>query len=561
MPFLSTITITSLCTYLSRQLSSLPKNSNLSHIPSKHRSQAVLLAQKALTDYFHSTRSLPFLYAEHIGRNSFYSLYDPISKVEFSLSSFAKSFERFLRYHPINEFEFFFESIGINQKEISGFLPPNKFFFAEDGRILNAAGALSGFGFPWNKLGILYKAEASIFDKDSDDLSRRLCRFKDYGLSNVSVIGICLAFPFVLGGKGDLGVEAGALFDDLKKVFVDFDLGSFVEENVDAWYEICRKIRLFYDLGCEKGKIGELMGRSRNIFLEYSEEVLVRKMDFFCRLNVRKAGIGLLLLECPEILSFDLEVPVISVMGFLKHFGLGLQKSKSVARMYPYVLGRNKMANLPHVMRALDLHEWFFGMMKNGNHRLLGNYVLSHPDEDLDEDYRVGLEKIQSSRTPAHTINKLNFLHGIGYGENLLTMKVLEHVHGTSSELQERFNCLLHAGLEFSKLCTMISFSAKILNQKPEILERKVNFLIQEMGLSLQYLDVFPAYLCFNLDNRIKPRYRCHVWLAENGLCTKNYSLASMIATSEKSFIARLYGIHPAVPKLWLECFSPQKDQ
>ncbi|CBI16639.3 unnamed protein product, partial [Vitis vinifera] len=240
MPFLSTITITSLCTYLSRQLSSLPKNSNLSHIPSKHRSQAVLLAQKALTDYFHSTRSLPFLYAEHIGRNSFYSLYDPISKVEFSLSSFAKSFERFLRYHPINEFEFFFESIGITQKEISGFLPPNKFFFAEDGRILNAAGALSGFGFPWNKLGILYKAEASIFDKDSDDLSRRLCRFKDYGLSNVSVIGICLAFPFVLGGKDNL-FQNHFIFEIITRL-------SDLSSNMVDLFRISTKSSSFYFL-------------------------------------------------------------------------------------------------------------------------------------------------------------------------------------------------------------------------------------------------------------------------------------------------------------------------
>ena len=463
-------------------------------------------------------------------------------------------------YHPINEFEFFFESIGITREEISGFLPPNKLFFAEDRRVLNAAGALSVFGFPWNKLGILCKAEASIFNKDADNLSRRLCEFKGYGLNTVSVIGICLAFPFVLGGNGDLGVEARALFDDLKRIFVDFDLGSLVEENVDSWYEICRKIRLFYDLGCEKGKIGELMGKSRNFFLEYPEDVLVRKIDFFCRLNVRKADIGLLLLESPEILSFDLEAPVISVMGFLKHFGLGLQKSKSVARMYPYILGRNKMANLPHVMRALDLHEWFFGMMRNGNHYLLGNYVLSHPDEDLDKDYIDGLEKIQSSTTPVHTINKLNFFHGIGFGENSLTMKALERVHGTSNEIQERFDFLLHAGLEFSKLCTMISFTAKILNQKPEILERKVDFLIKEMGLSLQYLHVFPAYLCFNLENRIKPRCRFHAWLAGNGLCTKNYSLGSRIATSDKSFMARLYRIHPAIPKLWLEYYSPHKD-
>jgi hypothetical protein len=88
------------------------------------------------------------------------------------------------------------------------------------------------------------------------------------GLSNVSVIGICLAFLHVLSGDGELVGEIDALFDDLKRVFVDFDLASCVEGNVDAWYEVCRKIQFFYDLGCEKGTAGDMMGRSKYVFLE-----------------------------------------------------------------------------------------------------------------------------------------------------------------------------------------------------------------------------------------------------------------------------------------------------
>lgn len=94
----------------------------------------------------------------------------------------------------------------------------------------------------------------------------------------------------------------------------------------------------------------------------------------------------------------------------------------------------------------------------------------------------------------------------------------------------------------------------KILNQKPEILEQKVNFLCQDIGSSLGELNIFPAYLCFNLENRIKPRYRFHMWLTDRG--AQKYSIASIVATSEKNFIARIYGIHPAALKHWFECFS-----
>ena len=218
------------------------------------------------------------------------------------------------------------------------------------------------------------------------------------------------------------------------------------------------------------------------------------------------------------------------------------------------------MANLPHVMRALNLHEWFFNKIKNGNHQLLANYVLSDPEEGLDREFRAGLEKIQYSRTPIHNMSKLNFLHGIGFGENALTMKVLSLLHGTSKELQERFDCLLRVGVEFSKLCMMIKTTPKVINQKPETIEKKVNFLCQEMGSSLQYLEIFPAFLCFDLENRIKHRYRFHEWLTEKGFCTRPYSIASIIATSEKNFVARLYGIHPDAPKKWSEYNSRKKS-
>lgn len=422
--------------------------------------------------------------------------------------------------------------------------------------MLNVACALSSFGFPWNHLGELYREEISIFSRDPSDLSKMLLGFKEYGFDTVTVIGICLVFPQVLGGGHEMRGEIDAIFSDLRKLFIDFDLVSFVEGNVDAWVEVCRKVRVFYDLGCRRAEMGEVMGRSKITFIKYPEEVLVKKAEFFSILGVSKSDIGLLLLERREILDFDLENPVVSVLGFLKHMGMNEVEVKAIAQEYPYVLGRNKMANLPHVMRALDRHEWFFNQMRFGNHHLLGTYSIGNPNKDLDKDYKSSLDKIQSTRTPVHTLSKLNFLHGIGFGENRLTIKVLADSHGTSTEIRERFDCLLGSGIEYAKLCKMVRLSPKILNQNSEILERKIKFLCEDMGSSLQYLDLFPAYLCYDLEKRIKPRYFFHTWLLGKGLSVKRYSVASMIATSEKSFIARLYRVHPAAPKQWLECFS-----
>ncbi|XP_055959809.1 transcription termination factor MTEF18, mitochondrial [Mercurialis annua] len=530
---------------------------NLSKVPSKYKSKAIKEAQLAVTEYFHSTRSIPYSYAEHISNNSFISISNLIANVDWSHSNFSRSVRKFLSYHPINEFQFFYESIGINYNEVPHFLPRNKFFFYEDSTVLNAACALAVFGFPWIKLGTLYREDSFLFSKEPQELKCRLAWFKEhYGFSNTSVIGICLAFPCVL--SGELGGEIDGLFADLKTVFLDFHLGSCVEGNVDAWFAICVKIRVFYDLGLKKGEVGNILGRSKNVFVDFTLEHLIEKIEYFCRFGVSKEDVGLLLLEKPEVLSFDLNTRLISVKGILKYFGLSDEGFEIVYDKYFHVLGRNKMANLPHVMRAMDLQVWFFHKIKDGDHKLLDSYTMDDPEEDFDKSFSDTLEMIRLSRTPIHTMSKVNFAHGIGFGENASNVKVLALLHGTGSELQERFDCLLHLGIEFSKLCVMIRKMPKILSQKSDILKKKVNFLRQEMGFSLQELDSFPAFLCYNLENRIKPRHRFHVWLTEKGLSVQKYSIASMVATSEKQFIGRIYRIHPMAAKHWFECFMPK---
>ncbi|KAF5199811.1 Transcription termination factor mtef18 protein [Thalictrum thalictroides] len=541
---------------ISRHFSSRPKLPQLRKIPWKDRPRIIHEAQKHLTDYLHTTRSISFIYAERISKNSLFSLSNLISKVECWPSKFSNEFPRFLRYHPVNEFEFFLESIGIPFEEIDKFLPATNFFLSEQESILKVSNVLSSFGFPWNKLGMFYKEENAIFGKDSEALSAKLYRFIDLGFDNCSVVGICLAFPFVLRDNDEMSIEIDALFDVLKRVFIDCDMKSSVEGNVDACYEFCRKVMVFIDLGCEKKEVLEMMGKRWHVFHECSEEELIQKVGFFQRLDANKEEIGMLLLRCPEILHFDLESQVFSMMELLKQFGMTDEEVNAIALDYPYVLGKNKLANLPHSMRAIDSHKWFFDKITNGNHHFLGNIVIGSSDENLENDYKSFVERIQSTKTRKHAMGKLNFLLGIGFGENHFTLKTYSNLHGTQSELQERFNYLLHVGVEFPKLCKMVKLLPKVLNQSPEVVEQKLDFLFNDVGSTLQMLDIFPGFLCFDLENRMKPRYRIHMWLKERGFKKKDYSLASIVATSENKFIDRLVNIHPTVLKQWLERFS-----
>ncbi|RHN47141.1 putative transcription regulator mTERF family [Medicago truncatula] len=551
--------------FLHRHFSTTTKTNfpNLSKIPIKHRNHVIYEAQKALTDYLHNTKSIPFTYAEHIGNNTFCSLTNLISKVNFSPPTFSNNIKRVIRFHPINEFEVFFESIGIDYTLVSDLLPNDKLFFSEDRTLLEAACVLCDFGFPWEKLGVLYMEKSSIFGKSVEELKLRLCWFKRFGFGNVEVIGICLAFPFVLSEevdqiqKGVFGIDG--LFSDLKLIFLDNSLGSYVEGNVDSWYEVCRKLRMFFDLSGWKGNVGELMGKNKSIFVDHKEDEIVHRVEYLCRFGGKKEEVALLILQCPEVLKLDLEKTVINVLELLKHFGMSSKDLEDVIENFGHVLGTIRMVNLPNVMRAMGLQEWFCDKLKGGHHQLLADYIASDRNEDRDKVYQDGLRRIHISRARVHSINKLNFLHRLGFGENALTMNLLDCLHGTSSELQERFDCLLRSRIEFSKLCMMVRKTPRILNQNYEIIEQKVIFFNQKMGTTLDYLETFPAMLHYHLDDRIIPRYRFHTWLTERGLSYRKYSVQSMITDSEKKFVARVFKIHPAAPKHWFEQFCRRK--
>ncbi|EXB37631.1 hypothetical protein L484_021837 [Morus notabilis] len=518
----------------------------------QYKIRALKQARNALTEYLHATRGLPFLFAEQISANSLVALSDIIRKIHFSAFTFSDAFRRFLRYHPINEFEFFFESIGIDRQDVHLFLPKKKFFLSEDSTVLDASLALIQFGFPWNKLGVLYREEVSIFSMSGDELTDRLNGFKErFGYDHLCVVGVCLAFPYLLSVEG----ESGGCIEDLEMVFRGFGMGRCVEGNVDAWYELCCKVRVLYDLGFEKGKVGELMCDRKEIFLECPKEVLVRKVDYFAKFGVGKDYVLLFLLQHREILNLDFETRMISVLGLLKHFGMGVEELQSVSEKYPHVLGRNKMENLPHVMKALDLHEWCFDKIRSSNGQILAMYSIGFPDEDMNKVFLDGLKKIKSSRYPTHKMNKLDFLKQIGFGENALSLNVLNIVAGSRSELQSRFDFLISKGFKHSNLCLMIRTKPDILNMCPENLEPKLNFWCQEIGSSIQEIETVPGFLGFDLENRIKRRYRFYVWLRKTGLYTKKYAISSMLYPGEKQFIKRLFEIHPAAPKRYLECF------
>ncbi|KAG6500894.1 transcription termination factor MTEF18, mitochondrial-like isoform X1 [Zingiber officinale] len=554
---------------ISRLLCTLPQK--LTNLQFQVRERVLKEARCWLTEYLHSARAIPFSHADSIVSNAPFSLSAFVARIPFPPSvvgvDLKRIFRRFLTYHPLNEYDFFFESIGLppsssSSTAVSAY--PSD-FLSDDGLLLATASALVHYGFPWTKLGLLYREEPRIFSSGSDKLIPRLLTFEARGFHRACIIGICLAFPSALSADADPGGEIDHLFQYLNKVFLDFDLSQSVpENNVDIFLQVCRNIRVFYDLDSRKGTMGELMCKNlRKIFLELDAALIAQKLKFFINLGMEASEAGHFILKHADIFNTDLENPSILMPEYLKSIGLKKDNVATLSGSFPYVMGKNKLGNLPATLKAMNLHNWFLGKILNGNlHYLSPEFILtSSHDTSSEKRFRHGLERLKSARMNKFLDKKVEFLLSIGFGENELTLRSVSALQGPNDQLQGRFDCILGLGIEYSMVCRMVNTKPIILKQCKNTFREKVDFLCNDMGFSLEYLYHFPAFLCFNLENRIRPRYKMLNWLKEHGLLNKSFSPSTILTYSESKFVTTLYRLHPAAPKQWLERHSYRVDR
>ncbi|CAN6467572.1 unnamed protein product [Victoria cruziana] len=507
-------------------------------------------AKQALTEYLYSTRALFYPHAESISKHSPSFLQSLLSNLKLSRSRAFPDVQRFLRYNPINEYLPFLESIGIAASDVSRFLPADRLFLCDSPQLLSSISVLSSYGFPWTKLGLLYRHDASIFDGDGLYLRQRLDAIMGLGFSRTHLVGICLAFPYVLGRREEkLTGGDDRLFDDLKWLLLKSDLVN--SHCLDSCYVNCRKVGIFYNLGCEKGTIVEALGEGLHILLESSEENVKEKVSFFSRLGMKNEDVGQLIVRHWEILKFNLKDPVITMPEYLSYLGLDRKSKRDIVLGYRHVLGRNRIGNLPEIMKTIGLHSWFSSKILNGGHRLLTGSNTNSATEESKSNPRSN--QIVEDKL---LIPKMEFLQGVGFGENRIAREIVLKLHATKEQLDQRFNCLLDLGIEHSELVKMLCLSPKILNQSVAMIQEKVDFFQNGLKLSLQDLQKFPGYLLFDLEKRVMPRHRIIAWLREKDLLVINYAPATVLATSERRFISCLKRIHPAAPKQWLESFS-----
>ena len=101
--------------------------------------------------------------------------------------------------------------------------------------------------------------------------------------------------------------------------------------------------------------------------------------------------------------------------------------------------------------------------------------------------------------------------------------RFLKTFRGRGNQLQERMGCLVQTGLDYNVVSSFIKQVPMVPNQTKDALEKKIDCMTNFLGYSVNSLEEFSAYLCYDFE-RVKLRFRMYI-PAEGKRCSKTQSI------------------------------------
>ena len=509
---------------------------NVSPISRKTRAQA----QAALLEYLHSTRSLQFIDAENMSKNSPFFIKKILEKVK-NKAEIGSSITRFLRYHPINEFEPFFESLGLKPSEFVSLLPRDLMFLSDDQVLLENYYVLCNYGIARNKIGKICKEAPEVFRYDSGVLQLKLQDYIEMGLSQSAMIKAVASSPYLL--IGDANREFVKMMERLKSVGIE---SSWMEKHLSEgnhydWSQMLDLLSFFSKMGFNGEQLGELIRQHPGILLE-------------CSGNMAFSFVGLLLklgLTLNEIYMFFLQFPPIEFGKFYRNFRhcylflieieMDIEEIGRIVHSHTVLLGSCALKRANSLLTNLSVGKKRLCSIIKDNPQELKKWVLGSKVGPLPN----------SGEDLKSQIRKTKFLSDLGYVENTKEFeKAFKLFRGNGMELQERFDFLVKYGLDRKDITETIKVAPHILNQSINVLEMKINYLIHSLGYPVSSLVTFPSYLSYTSE-RVELRMSMCNWLKDQGVAEPNLALSTIIACGEDYFIDCYVNRHPKGAEIW----------
>ncbi|XP_022842268.1 transcription termination factor MTEF18, mitochondrial-like isoform X1 [Olea europaea var. sylvestris] len=499
-------------------------------------------AQAALLDYLHSTRSLQFMDAENMSRNSPYFLGKLLKRLDNGETDVGRSVTRLLRYHPINEFEPFFESIGLKPSEYSPFLPQNLMFLNDDQVLLKNYYVLCNYGIERNKVGKIYKEAPEVFKYDCGVLQSKLQSFEKLGLSQSLIIKVIASCPYLL--RGDMSWEFIEVLRKLKNTGIEYNWleEHMFEGNSYSWNRMLELLCMLSDMGCSEEQLGGFISRHPELLLERSGHLTYFLIGFLLKFGYTRNELSTMFLQLPKISAENFATNLLHSYHFLVEIEMTVQDIGRIVHSHPVLLGSCYLKKVNSLLANLNTGKKRLCQMIMEDPNVLKNWVLG---------VRVKRLLPDTNKTIRARMMKTEFLLSLGFMEKSNEMeRALKVFRGKGIELQERFDCLVNAGLKREEVIKMLKSSPHILNQSKDVIESKIDYLVNELGYPVSSLIPFPSYISYTID-RVKLRLSLYKWLVDEKAADKNLALSTLLACSEKKFDRTYVNCHPRGPEVW----------
>ncbi|KAH8485658.1 hypothetical protein H0E87_027192 [Populus deltoides] len=465
-------------------------------------------AQTALLEYLYVTRNIQFTDADNMSKNSPHFLEKLLVKVDID-ADIGHSITRFLCFHPINEFEPFFESLGLKPRDYNPLLPRDLMFLCDDDLLLENYHVLCNYGIARSKIGKIYKEAGEVFG------------------------------PYLL--IGEVNADFVKVLEILRKEGVDI---SRIEDHLSEkssydWSKLLALLNLLRHAGYNEEQLGGLISRHLGIFFEDSVDRIYLLIGFLLKFGSTMNQICSMFLQFPQMEFEEFFSNLRHCFLFLNEIQMEAHEIRNIFRSHPLMLGSCRLKK-PNTLRlALHAAEKRMCEVIQESPQVLKKWVMGSK-----------VKRLPNLRLKSRKL-KTKFLLDLGIVDNSNKIgKALKVFRGSGEKFQERFDCIVEAGVSREDACEMIKASPQILGQSKDVLEMKIDFLVNKVGYPVSYLVTFPSYLNFTTQ-RVELRLAMYNWLKDQGKSVPLLSLRSLISLSDKKFINEYVNSHPRGPEIW----------
>ncbi|KAF2302866.1 hypothetical protein GH714_009864 [Hevea brasiliensis] len=498
-------------------------------------------AQDVLFEYLHSTRSLSITDAEYISKNSPNFLQNLLSKID-TEKDVTRSLNKYLMYNPINEFEPFFESLGLCPSELSSLLPRHLIFLSDDHVLLENFHVLCNYGIPRIKIGKMYKEAREIFIYEYGLLDSKLLAYEKLGLSKSTVIKLVSCCPSLLIGGVDN--DFVNVLKNLRRLGIGNDRigGYFSCRDSYNWKRILDTMDFLDKVGYREEQLCNLFKTNPLLVLEGSGKKVYVLFGRLLKLGIDMNEVYSLFVQNPQILSAKCEKNLLRSLDIFLYIGMGVEEIANIVSNHMELLCSCSLKGPKTVCKDLDIKK-----------DSLCQIIRQDPMKffSLASKSKVRSSKQIVSEDHSKKMEKTAFLLRLGYVENSdEMMRALKKFRGRGDQLQERFDCLVQAGLDYNSVSSLIKQAPMVLNQTKDVIEKKIDCLANCLGYPLAAVVPFPAYLCYDME-RINHRFRMYVWLRDRGAAKPMLSLSTILACSDTRFVKYFVDVHPEGPAMW----------